>query len=69
MLSIGAELGTDDDDQLIQAIRSGGQGSINDARQQIVRRQLNVPLTLTIRRGFPVRAIVTRDLVLEPYEG
>jgi hypothetical protein len=25
--------------------------------------------TLTIRPGFPVRVIVTRDLVLEPYGG
>jgi type IV secretion system protein VirB10 len=52
---------------LLRAIRNGGQDTINDAGQQIVRRQLNVPLTLTIRPGFPVRVIVTRDLVLEPY--
>jgi len=67
LLSIGAELATNDDDRLIQAIRNGGQDTINDAGQQIVRRQLNVAPTLTIRPGFPVRVIVTRDLVLEPY--
>jgi type IV secretion system protein VirB10 len=32
-------------------------------------RQLNIAPTLTIRPGFPVRVIVTRDLVLEPYGG
>ncbi|KAB1089260.1 TrbI/VirB10 family protein [Neorhizobium galegae] len=69
LLSIGAELAVDDDDRLIQAIRNGGQDTINDAGQQIVRRQLNVAPTLTIRPGFPVRVIVTRDLVLEPYGG
>lgn len=69
LLSIGAELATNDDDRLIQAIRNGGQDTINDAGQQIVRRQLNVAPTLTIRPGFPVRIIVTRDLVLEPYGG
>lgn len=69
LLSIGAELATNDEDRLIQAIREGGQDTINDAGQQIVRRQLNVPPTLTIRPGFPVRVIVTRDLVLEPYGG
>jgi len=69
LLSIGAELATNDDDRLIQAIRNGGQGTINDAGQQIVRRQLNVAPTLTVRPGFPVRVIVTRDLVLEPYGG
>ncbi len=69
LLSLGAELATNDDDRLIQAIRNGGQDTINDAGQQIVRRQLNVAPTLTIRPGFPVRVIVTRDLVLEPYGG
>ncbi|MCQ4158544.1 TrbI/VirB10 family protein [Roseomonas sp. GC11] len=67
LLSVGAELATNDDDRLIQAIRNGGQDTINDAGQQIIRRQLNIAPTLTIRPGFPVRVIVTRDLVLEPY--
>jgi type IV secretion system protein VirB10 len=69
LLSVGAELAVDNDDRLIQAIRNGGQDTINDAGQQIVRRQLNIAPTLTIRPGFPVRVIVTRDLVLEPYGG
>ncbi|MGY4197297.1 TrbI/VirB10 family protein [Bradyrhizobium sp. USDA 4520] len=67
LLSVGSELAVDDDDRLLRAIRNGGQDTINDAGQQIIRRQLNVPPTLTIRPGFPVRVIVTRDLVLEPY--
>lgn len=69
LLSVGAELAVDNDDRLIQAIRNGGQDTINDAGQQIVRRQLNIAPTLTVRPGFPVRVIVTRDLVLEPYGG
>ena len=69
LLSVGAELAVDDQDPLLRAIRNGGQDTLNDAGQQIVRRQLNVPPTLTIRPGFPVRVIVTRDLVLEPYGG
>ncbi|ODS88346.1 MAG: conjugal transfer protein TraI [Devosia sp. 66-14] len=67
LLAVGAELTMDDDDRLIQAIRSGAQDTINDAGQQIVQRQLQVAPTLTIRPGFPVRVIVARDLVLEPY--
>lgn len=67
LLSVGAELAIDDDDRLLRAIRGGGQDTINDAGQQLIRRQLNVAPTLTIRPGFPVRVIVTRDLVLEPY--
>lgn len=69
LLSIGAELAINDENRLLRAIRSGGQDTINDAGQQIVRRQLNVAPTLTIRPGFPVRVIVTRDLVFEPYRG
>lgn len=69
LLSIGAELAVDDEDRLLRAIRNGGQDTINDAGQQIIRRQLNVAPTLTIRPGFPVRVIVTRDLVFEPYRG
>ncbi|MDQ0470102.1 TrbI/VirB10 family protein [Labrys wisconsinensis] len=67
LLSVGSELAVDDDDRLLRAIRNGGQDTINDAGQQIIRRQLRVAPTLTIRPGFPVRVIVTRDLILEPY--
>ncbi len=69
LLSVGAELTMGDDDRLIQAIRNGAQDTINDAGQQIVQRQLQVAPTLTIRPGFPVRVLVTRDLILEPYGG
>ncbi|WP_035102128.1 TrbI/VirB10 family protein [Devosia sp. LC5] len=69
LLAVGAELAVDDDDRLLRAIRDGGQDTINDAGQQIIQRQLQVVPTLTIRPGFPVRVIVTRDLVLEPYGG
>lgn len=67
LLGIGTELATDDEDRLIRAIRDGAQDTINQAGQQIVQRQLQVAPTLTIRPGFPVRVIVTRVLVLEPY--
>ncbi|MCQ9147957.1 MULTISPECIES: TrbI/VirB10 family protein [Hyphomicrobiales] len=69
LLAVGAELAMDDEDRLVQAIRNGAQDTINDAGQQIIRRQLQIAPTLTIRPGFPVRIIVTRDLVMEPYRG
>lgn len=65
LLGIGTELATDDEDRLIRAIRDGAQDTINQAGQQIVQRQLQVAPTLTIRPGFPVRVIVTRDLIFE----
>ncbi|QIG81726.1 TrbI/VirB10 family protein [Sphingosinithalassobacter tenebrarum] len=66
LLGVGAELATDNDSSLVQALRYGTQDTINQTGQQIVRRQLDVAPTLTIRAGFPLRVIVTRDLVLEP---
>ena len=69
LLAVGTELAVSDEDRLVRAIRDGAQDTINDAGQQIIRRQLQVAPTLTIRPGFPVRVIVTRDLVLEPYRG
>lgn len=68
ILSVGAEAGTsDNENNLAQAIRMGASNSISQTGQQIVQRQLNIQPTLTIRPGFPVRVIVTRDLVLAPY--
>lgn len=67
LLGVGAELAASDEDRLIRAIRDGAQDTINQAGQQIIQRQLQVAPTLTVRPGFPVRVIVTRDLVLEPY--
>ena len=68
LLSVGAEAGTSqNENNLVQAIRSGASNSISQTGQQIIQRQLNVQPTLTIRPGFPVRVVVTRDLVLAPY--
>jgi type IV secretory pathway VirB10-like protein len=70
LLSVGAEAGTSQNDSsLVQALRSGASNSISQTGQQIVSRQLGIAPTLTIRPGFPVRVMVTRDLVLEPYGG
>lgn len=68
LLSVGSEVGSDSgESDLIRALRRGSQDSINNTGQQIVRRQLNIQPTLTIRQGFPVRVIVNRDLVMAPY--
>ncbi len=70
LLSVGAEAGTSqNENSLVQALRQGASNSVSQTGQQIVQRQLNIAPTLTIRPGFPVRVIVTRDLVLEPYGG
>jgi type IV secretion system protein VirB10 len=68
LLSVGAEAGTSqNENNLVQAIRAGASNSLSQTGEQIVQRQLNIQPTLTIRPGFPVRVIATRDLVLAPY--
>ena len=72
-LGVGAELGsgadTGSNTDIIQALRLSAANSLNQTGQQVVRRNLNIQPTLTIRPGFPVRVIVNRDLILEPYRG
>jgi type IV secretory pathway VirB10-like protein len=74
LLGVGAELGSGSDtgngnSAVLQALRRGAGDSLTQTGQQIVRRNLNIQPTLTIRPGFSVRVIVNRDLVLEPYRG
>ena len=69
VLGVGAELGSGSNDALTRALRTGTQDTVNQAGQQVVRRQLNVAPTLTIRPGYPLRVIVTRDLILSPIGG
>ncbi|MBZ9801163.1 TrbI/VirB10 family protein [Mesorhizobium sp. ES1-6] len=68
LLGVGSSLGSsDNENDIAKAIRESTQNSMGNVGQQIVGRQLDVQPTLTIRPGFPVRVIVSRDLVLAPY--
>jgi type IV secretion system protein VirB10 len=70
VLGVGSELGTtNNDNAIVTALRRGGTDNLNQTGQQVVRRNLNIQPTITIRPGFPVRVIVNRDLVLAPYQG
>jgi type IV secretion system protein VirB10 len=54
LLGAGAELGTNSNQSdLVLALQRGCQESINQSGQQLIRRQINVQPTLTIRPGFP----------------
>ena len=53
--------------EIARAIRQSSQDTASDVGRQLIRRQLNIQPTLTIRPGFPVRVIVNRDLILQPY--
>ncbi len=63
LLGVGTEFATDGDGELTRALRYGTQDTINQTGQQLVQREVNVRPTMTIRPGFPLRVIVTRDLL------
>ena len=67
VLGVGANLGNDGDSDIVRALRQGASGTFNQVGQQAVGQGLGVPPTLTIAPGAPVRVLVTRDLILEPY--
>lgn len=68
VLALGAEAGqSNGGDDLERAIRRGASQSISDVGQQAVGRSLILTPTLTIRPGAPLRVLLSRDLVLEPY--
>jgi len=50
-------------------IRRGASQSFNHVGEQVVGRSLGIQPTITIRPGFPIRVLMTHDLVLEPYKG
>lgn len=65
LLGIAGEAGAGGESDLVRALRRGSQDSINRTGEQIVSRELDVRPTLTIRPGYPVRVLVTRDIVLD----
>lgn len=66
VLGIGAELGSDGDGGIERAIRRGASDTVNEAGQRVVDRNLGIQPTIRVRPGWPVRVIVTRDILLQP---
>jgi type IV secretion system protein VirB10 len=68
VLGVGSQLalGSSDND-LIKALQQSTQSTTNRAGQRLVERQLNVQPTVTVRPGWPLRVIVHKDIVLQPY--
>ncbi|GGY36996.1 TrbI/VirB10 family protein [Parvularcula lutaonensis] len=67
ILGVGAELGADGDGDLERAIRRGTTDTVNQAGQRVVERNLGIQPTIRVRPGWPLRVVVTRDLILRPH--
>jgi type IV secretion system protein TrbI len=70
LLGVGTQLslGSSESD-LVRAIRESAQQNAAHAGDQITARNLDVQPTIRVRPGWPVRAIVSKDLVLQPWSG
>ncbi len=72
LLGVGAELATPesrtDGNRVVVAARQGMQDTVNQVGQEMTKRNMSIQPTLTIRPGFPMRVMVSKDLILRPYQ-
>jgi type IV secretion system protein TrbI len=72
LLGIGAELAAPesrtDGSRIVIAGRESAQETVNQVGQEMTKRNMSIQPTLTIRPGFPMRVMVSKDLVLQPYQ-
>jgi type IV secretion system protein VirB10 len=71
LLGVGADLASPQtngtDGQIVIAARNGVQDTANQVGQELTRRNLDIKPTIKVRPGFPLRVLIDRDLVLNPY--
>ncbi|MBD2843528.1 TrbI/VirB10 family protein [Erythrobacter rubeus] len=68
LLGVGTQVTLDDESELVRALRESTQQNTSRAGERIVERELDVEPTITVRPGWPLRMIVHRDLVLQPWQ-
>ncbi|GAJ27865.1 TrbI/VirB10 family protein [Acidomonas methanolica] len=68
LLSVGSEAGTSwNENNLMQAIRSGASNGFSMVGNRLIDRSLNVQPTLTDRPGLPFTVTLNRDLILKTW--
>lgn len=67
LLGVGTELSFDDGSDLVEAVRESTQESASRAGDQIVRKNLDIQPTITVRPGWTLRVVLHKDLVLRPW--
>jgi type IV secretion system protein VirB10 len=69
LLGVGTQLSIgNNESDLVKALRESVQQTTNRAGQRIVERELDVQPTITVRPGWPLGVIVSKDLLMKPYE-
>lgn len=68
LLGAGTELGFGgEESELVRALRQSAQQNGARAGDRLVERHLDIPPTIRVRPGWPLRVIVHQDLVLKPW--
>jgi type IV secretion system protein VirB10 len=68
LLGVGTQLSLGNSEgDLLRAIRESAQQNAAHAGDQITSRNLEVQPTITVRPGWPVRAVLSKDLILAPW--
>ncbi|WP_244425479.1 TrbI/VirB10 family protein [Bradyrhizobium sp. STM 3843] len=49
-------------------MRQSAEQTTNRAGQRVVERELDMQPTITVRPGWPLPVIVSKDLAMKPYE-
>lgn len=69
LLGLGTQLSFGGGSDLVRALRGSAQENAAHAGDEITSRNLDVQPTITVRPGWPVRALVNKDLILAPWRG
>jgi type IV secretion system protein VirB10 len=69
LLGVSAQLGLGGEGDLVRAIRQSSQQNAANTGERITSRNLDVQPTIKVRPGWPVRVLVSKDLVLSPWKG
>jgi type IV secretion system protein VirB10 len=69
ILGVGSQLSIGEGSGLARAIRESVQQSGAQAGSQIASSGLNIQPTITVRAGWPIRVLVSEDLILHPWTG
>ena len=69
LLGVGSQLSLGSERGIARALRESVQQNGSQAGEQIVSKGLNVQPTIKVRPGWPVRVLVSEDLVLQPWKG
>ena len=69
LLGVGAELQFTGGSDLVEAVRQSTQQSVSRAGDQLTSKALDIQPTIRVRAGAPVRLVVHKDLIFEPWRG